>query len=389
VPQRYQFGSLQCLKRKNGPDVWAFRFYDRDGHRPQLLVGTVEKYPTESDAQRAVEGRRMMLNAASDSALFHSATVSGLADRFMLEYAHKKCSQNTRASYQGIIDNHIRPRWGDKYVHQVRPMQVEAWFDTYVQYEIVENGKDGKATTTTKPVSSSVRSHIRNLMHTMFERAVFWEIVEKNPIDLVHQSQKRLKKPRVLAADQLMGMVPCLAEPYRTMVIIHACLGLRSCETVALQWSDIDFGSLSVTIQRSFVRGELKAVKTPASEATLPLDPDLATILLEHKSRSQHTAPQDFVFANKGGGIRWPESMLQDHIKPAAKQAGIGSVGWHTFRHTYSTLLHDAGTELAVQKDLLRHANILTTMNVYTQAVPAKLRQANSAAVKTLLRSSQ
>ena len=48
--------------------------------------------------------------------------------------------------------------------------------------------------------SRAVKSHVRNLMHTMFERARFWEMVRENPIDLVHQSQGRLKKPRVLDA---------------------------------------------------------------------------------------------------------------------------------------------------------------------------------------------
>jgi len=40
------------------------------------------------------------------------------------------------------------------------------------------------------------------------------------------------------------------------------------------------------------------------------------------------------------GDGRWPDVMLTDHIKPAAVKAGIGNTGWHTFRHSYSTLLH-------------------------------------------------
>jgi integrase len=54
-----------------------------------------------------------------------------------------------------------------------------------------------------------------------------------------------------------------------------------------------------------------------------------------------------------------------------ALRAGIGKVGWPTFRHTFSSLLHQTGIKLAVQKELLRHADIQTTMNIYTQAVSA------------------
>jgi len=48
--------------------------------------------------------------------------------------------------------------------------------------------------------------------------------------------------------------------------------------------------------------------------------------------------------------------LLTDHIKPAAAEAKIGKVGWHTFRHTYSSLLHAFGTVPVVQKAFVREA---------------------------------
>ena len=72
--------------------------------------------------------------------------------------------------------------------------------------------------------------------------------------------------------------------------------------------------------------------------------------------------------------------------QPAAEAAGIGKIGWHTFRHTYSTLLHALGTTPAVQKELLRHANIQTTLNLYTQAVSEAKREAASMVVGVLWR---
>jgi integrase len=82
------------------------------------------------------------------------------------------------------------------------------------------------------------------------------------------------------------------------------------------------------------------------------------------------------VFAGRRGVPPWPDGLLTDHLKPAALRAGIGSIGWHTFRHTYSTLLHALGTLPAVQKELLRHADISTTLNLYTQAVSGAKRDA-------------
>jgi integrase len=69
----------------------------------------------------------------------------------------------------------------------------------------------------------------------------------------------------------------------------------------------------------------------------------------------------------------------------AGEKASVGRIGWHTFRHTYSTLLNEYGTDAKVQQELLRHADIRTTMNIYTRAVPERLREANSKAVSILL----
>jgi len=221
-------------------------------------------------------------------------------------------------------------------------------------------------------------------MHTLFQAALRWEIVERNPIDLVRQSRKRMKTPRTLTPAEFRALVAQLSKPYKTMVITVACLGLRVCEMLGLQWGDIDVDNLTVKIQRSVAEGEVNDTKTEASEAALPLDPDLAEALLAHQARSIHVRESDFVFARPDGQPPWPDSILADYLKPAAKAAGIGEIGWHTFRHTYSTLLHALGTKPAVQKELLRHANIQTTLNLYTQAVSEDKREAVSKLVGVL-----
>ena len=62
---------------------------------------------------------------------------------------------------------------------------------------------------------------------------------------------------------------------------------------------------------------------------------------------------------------------------PAGLKAKLGRIGWHTFRHTYSSMLRHLGVDVKVQQELLRHADIRTTMNTYTQAMPSALREAN------------
>jgi integrase len=363
---RYQYGNLTLRKRKKGPDVWQFRWME-NGKPKSVLVGTIEKYPSKSDAERAVEHLRVKVNAQSPQQQFHAISVGALIDRFMEEYAPKRCRRHTQRNYRGLFENHIRPRWGGEFVEKVRTIAVEEWLEDY-------------------PHSRQVKSHVRNLMHTLFQAAIRWEMVERNPTELVRQSAKRLKTPRALTSAELKLLLDQLSEPYKAMVMTATCLGLRVSELVALQWGDLDFETLTVKVQRSFVRGVLYPTKTEASEGALPLDPHLAEALLAHKAGSAHASDSDFVFAGDSGKSRWPETMLADHIKPAAKRAGIGTFGWHTFRHTYSTLLHALGTAPAVQKELLRHANIQTTLNVYTQAVTADKRDAASKVAHALWR---
>jgi hypothetical protein len=71
---------------------------------------------------------------------------------------------------------------------------------------------------------------------------------------------------------------------------------------------------------------------------------------------------------------------------PVAKEIGIvGHFGWHTFRHTYATLLKGNGEDVKVVQELMRHANISVTLNVYAQAITQTKRDAQSRVVSLLL----
>jgi site-specific recombinase XerD len=67
------------------------------------------------------------------------------------------------------------------------------------------------------------------------------------------------------------------------------------------------------------------------------------------------------------------------YIRPALKAAEItGKVGWHTFRHSYATILKSHGEDVKTVQELLRHANVSVTMNIYAQAVTDIKRNAQS-----------
>jgi integrase len=69
--------------------------------------------------------------------------------------------------------------------------------------------------------------------------------VQQNPIELVtvksRPNDKPAKQKRVFTPEEFMAIAEELPEPYRTMVYIAGCLGLRVSDFVGLQWWDIDF----------------------------------------------------------------------------------------------------------------------------------------------------
>ena len=91
----------------------------------------------------------------------------------------------------------------------------------------------------------------------------------------------------------------------------------------------------------------------------------------------------DWVFANPITERPYhQESLQKSQIKRAAKLAKLGDdIGWHTFRHTYRSWLDETGAPMKVQQELMRHASIQTTMNVYGRAMMETKRRANSQVV--------
>jgi integrase len=61
--------------------------------------------------------------------------------------------------------------------------------------------------------------------------------------------------------------------------------------------------------------------------------------------------------------------------------------GWHTFRHTYSTLLRSVGTEFKVMQELLRHSTLRSTLDIYTQAMSSAKHEAQAAVLSLVLSS--
>jgi integrase len=226
----------------------------------------------------------------------------------------------------------------------------------------------------------------------LFNHACRYEFFDGNPIRLVRQSAKRRSPPVVLTAGEIRIILEGLKIRERTLVFIAASTGIRQSELFALKWGDIDLSAGTMNVARSIVHGFVGPCKTESSQKPVPIHPRVCEALVRWKEQSAYRQPEDWVFASRhrhGKQPYWGQAILHKYLRPAARELGIETrFGWHTFRHTYSTLLRSVGTEFKVMQELLRHSTIRSTLDVYTQAItPAK--QNAQAAVMSLVFPSQ
>ncbi len=383
---RYQRGYLRLGRRKTGPDCWEFLWWDTEPTgrrvRSKAVIGTVQQYPNVEDAWQASNGLRVSINEARNRQREQLITVADLVDHYsktelVVDLGQGGKSHATRIVYKDFLARWVRPAWGDLNIRAVRTVAVEHWL-----YRLTR--ADGK------PMAPSTKAKIRNVMSVVFNHAIRYEWLEqgKNPILLVRQSAKRQRIPEYLEAEELRALLSQLDRCFRVMVFLDAATGLRRSELLALKWGDIDFDDLQINVRRSIYLNVVGNCKTEASRKPIPMDPILASELCTWKQDSPYGQPNDWVFASphtQGRHPYWPDILLSRVIRPAAARAGIRKhIGWHTFRHSFSTLLMANGENLKVVQELMRHANCRCTLEIYSQARPQAKREAQHRVVEMI-----
>jgi integrase len=346
----------------------------------QITLSTLE-YPTETKALVRLQEELLRINGPEAYRAQNKPTLGLVIDRFSSEERLEEIlkqkpgettitdgfSYSTAAGYRSYLTKHVKPKWGSTPLVAVKALEVSEWLKSL-------------------PLSPKTRGQIRALLHLLFERAMLWGLIElqRNPIELVKVkcTSKRQRKPQILAPEKFQELVAVLREPYRTMAIVAMCTGLRVSEVLALRWEHINFKAGAMLVQQGVVNGRIGKVKTEASRDEVPLDPAFAEVLREWKG----TRTTGLVFPSHVTGGCYHAGIIQRQIlKPKGEEVGIAGLGWHTFRHTYRSLLDETGAPIGVQQKLMRHSSVATTMNVYGNSTLRAKKDANSKVVQMLI----
>lgn len=348
----------------------------------QITLSTLE-YPTETKARIALQEQMLRINGADSYRAHNEPTLDLVIDRFIAEERLKEIllqppgevtikggiAYSTASAYMSYLRRHIRPRWGDVALRDIEAVEVKSWLENL-------------------PLAPKTLGHLKSLMHMLFERAQLWGLmcVERNLIELVKLRgiSKRTKRPLILTPEQYQALVDRLPDPYKMMVTVAMCTGLRVSEVLALRWDAIRFDAGTILVTQGVVNGRIGNVKTEVSGDEVPLDDEFSRWLLAWQAKTLKSSGLVFESPITGGCFH-SSTIQQDYLKPAADALGLKGLGWHTLRHTYRSLLDETGAPIGVQQKLMCHANVSTTMNTYGNAALKAKKTANSKVVQMVL----
>lgn len=223
--------------------------------------------------------------------------------------------------------------------------------------------------------------YMRAVLRAALADAMRAEIITRNVAELATPPRQRRYRGTWLNADQAKTLVESLTndDPMRALIALALATGARQGELLALRWSDVDLtaGSLSIehTLQRVEGDWRLLEPKTDESVRRVPVAAFALDELKAHKAQQaalrlalgvewRQVLP-GLVFTNRTGGPL--DSCNVTHgLKRRLKAAGLPACRWHDLRHSTASLLLKQGIAPRVVADVLGHADVRTTLNVYS-----------------------
>ena len=178
-----QRGSLIRKERSRGPDVWQFRWYEKEpgGKRVyrKRVIGTLEEYSDPNSARYALKNLIAKVNSPHPRGVLGAVTIAQLCDHFEqreLAPSNTWRSHATKKGYAVCMRRWIVPKWGKYELRSVKAIDVESWLRRL-------------------SLAKSSCAKIRNLMSVLFNHARRYELFDSNPIHLVRQGRSAEECP--------------------------------------------------------------------------------------------------------------------------------------------------------------------------------------------------
>lgn len=364
--KKYQKGHLYKTGKRR--QVWRARWVEPvrrpDGTLGRILrnevIAEVRAVPTRRQAQTLLDEKLLRLNQGQ-----HVPQAVETFGEFVRKHWIPTLLPTFRPSTAEIygvnLKKHLLPHFGEMRLCDLSAADVQSF--------VVERSQAG--------MSWNTVNHLRNLVSRILTTALEWKFVSSNAAHGVRMPFKQLSRPRqIVTANQAKLLLHELPEPVRTMTLVCIFTGVRAGELFALRWRHVDFGRGVLQVRESVYKGKYGPPKTRNGVRDLPLAIIAKNALVEHQKRAGQVNGDQLVFPSRVGTALARNNVLRRIVYPACDRAKIPRVCWHTLRHLHATLLSEAGEPLKVAQAQLGHADLQTTLEVYTHVMPDSQRRA-------------
>lgn len=356
------------------------RFIDQSSNSEQVWCPPRNLEKSKQDAAmyyaaslfgNAVSKQSDPLPIADASDLKGDATLQEYTSQIFMPRKELRISDNTRASWQGLLRLRTYPRLG-----QLRLNQIDT---THIDDFILGLQKEGLSVATVKKY--------RMLLSLIMDTVVRRKWIKVNPVKSIEQIKPRkdemLPQIEAYTALEIAYIQKCLAnEPvkWRAYVGILIDTGVRRGELLALTWEDIDFRNQTIFVHQSIGYTPDVGIFVGTTKnhrwRTLDLCNEMMQLLLELYSKRNPVA--HFVFTQKDGVTPMFPTSPGAYLRKFGKRYGIKDMHPHRLRHSYASCAILAGADIASVSENLGHKNKSVTLDMYTSASDESKRKASN-----------
>lgn len=198
-------------------------------------------------------------------------TLNELLKEYVSLYGKTKWAINGYSSNTGLIRHYIAPKLGELRLKEITPRVLEMFYQGLLKTPAVPLMTDNKYRQTGKFVQPPTIRKIHNLLHSAFNQAEKWELIEKNPAKFATLPKYEMKERDIWDSQTLFHAIDC-CEDERLKLCLNLAFScsLRIGELLGLTWDCVDISEESIAAGTAHivVNKQLQRVNKRSMEAT-------------------------------------------------------------------------------------------------------------------------
>jgi len=205
-------------------------------------------------------------------------------------------------------------------------------------------------------------------------------IIAFNPAKRVNELKKeKYTGAQFLNEKQIEQLLACsIGDPLEIVILLTVFYGLRRSEVLGLKWDALDFDNRTIAIRHTVVKVAKTihlrdSTKNDSSNAVLPLPNMIKARLIKWREEQEYRKSlqpngyidSEYVCTMFDGSFVKPD-YVSKHFKLILFKNKLPVVRFHDLRHSSASYLKYLGFDLKDIQTWLRHADIQTSINLYT-----------------------